>query len=961
MKKYNRVGNQENQLNQKISQDNSTDDLLNNDILLAVSSNIPHSYLIILGTDFRIDLLSGQETINNNIDPSTYIGQSIDKIFEGITPEFQHKIFLAFEGQSSENDGYLNGIFYHIKIVPLMRANQPGRVMIVAENLTEKNRVETALEKRILALTKPISDVLVVGFEDLFSVDDIQKIQDHFAYATGVASIITKPDGSPITRPSNFCYLCNEIIRKTPQGQKNCFLSDAILGRQNPSGPIVQPCLSGGLWDAGASITVGGRHIANWLIGQVRNEVQSDEKMRAYAKTIQADGIEFMEAYLKVPKMSIEQFERIAQFLFILAEQLSNLAYQNIQQARFIIERKQAEHALSESEEKYRSYVNHSPYGVMISDRNWRILDINPMACSLSGYSIDELKNISIRELIYSEDVKISFKNITEIYKKGTGSLETRIQKKDGSVRWWYGELVKLSNNNLLFFFTDITEKKESQEELLKKNEEVNNYFSSALDLMAIVDKKGYFRRINPEWEKTLGYSVNEITNTKFMDYVHPEDIHLTTEAFTTLIKQEPILNFTNRYKHKDGSYRWIEWRSSPIRDMIYASARDITQRIEDEKASKENLQKFHAIFNSMSEGCALHEVVLSPDGNPINYRLLDANASYEKILGIKAEFIRGKLANEVYQTEEPPYLEEFCKVGISGRPYRFTTYFSPMEKYFEISISSPGPGRFATIFSDITQRVKDEEEIKLLNQTLEKKVIERTSELELANKEMEAFAYSVSHDLRAPLRSIDGFSQIILEDFSDSIPEDGKHYFDQVIKSTHQMSKLIDDLLRLSRIMRVDINRSEIDLSVMANQELSNLKEQYPDRRVAVVVESSMHVTADHNLIKIAMENLLRNAWKFTGNKATGKIEVGKVNEVDEIKYYVRDNGAGFDMAYVNKLFGAFQRLHTADEFEGIGIGLAIVQRVIQRHGGKIWAEGAVDHGATFWFTIPGGEKKYG
>ncbi len=213
-------------------------------------------------------------------------------------------------------------------------------------DITERKRTENALEKRIVALTQPLDDTSAITFEDLFNIDEIQKLQDEFSTATGVASIITHTDGNPITKPSNFCRLCDDIIRETEKGCANCYHSDAVLGRFNENGPIVQPCLSGGLWDAGASISVGGKHIANWLIGQVRDETQSEENMLRYAREIGADEKEFLEAFREVPEMSQEKFEKISQFLFTLANQLSTAAYQNVQQSRSITKQKQAETAL---------------------------------------------------------------------------------------------------------------------------------------------------------------------------------------------------------------------------------------------------------------------------------------------------------------------------------------------------------------------------------------------------------------------------------------------------------------------------------------------------------------------------------------------------------------------------------------------------------------------------------------
>ena len=219
-------------------------------------------------------------------------------------------------------------------------------------DVTARKRAEEALEKRLVALTRPLDDSAGVAFEELFNVDEIQRLQEDFARATGVASIITHTDGTPITVPSRFCRLCKDIIRRTEKGRNNCYRSDAELGRISRDGPTVQPCMSGGLWDAGAGISVGGRHIANWLIGQVRDETQTEEKMREYAREIGADEEEFIDAFRQVPAMSREQFDRVSRALYTLANQLSTLAYQNVQQARFITERRQSEEDRRKLEEQ---------------------------------------------------------------------------------------------------------------------------------------------------------------------------------------------------------------------------------------------------------------------------------------------------------------------------------------------------------------------------------------------------------------------------------------------------------------------------------------------------------------------------------------------------------------------------------------------------------------------------------
>ncbi len=264
-----------------------------------------------------------------------------------------------------------------------------------------------------------------------------------------------------------------------------------------------------------------------------------------------------------------------------------------------------------------------------------------------------------------------------------------------------------------------------------------------------------------------------------------------------------------------------------------------------------------------------------------------------------------------------------------------------------------------AGILSAAIQRQFNDEAIRQLNAELEQRVRVRTAELETANRELESFAYSVSHDLRTPLRGIDGYSRLLLEDFNDVLADQGRTYLENVRKATSQMGQLIDDLLKLSRVTRLEMHYELFDLTGKAQEMIAELRHQTPDRTVEVTVQPGLLAFGDANLLKLALENLISNAWKFTSKNPRAAIEIGETRQDSRPIFYVRDNGVGFDMKYSHKLFVAFQRLHSAEDFEGTGVGLATVQRIINRHSSRIWAEGVVDQGATFFFTLPGAEEQ--
>jgi PAS domain S-box-containing protein len=338
---------------------------------------------------------------------------------------------------------------------------------------------------------------------------------------------------------------------------------------------------------------------------------------------------------------------------------------------------------------------------------------------------------------------------------------------------------------------------------------------------------------------------------------------------------------------------------------------------------------------------------------------ILWANSAQLELLGYARQAYIGKNAAEFHSDPSEGrniMARLFQGENLREQPANLRAHDGSLRNVLISSNAEVHEGRFvsALLFTqDITGRRRAEEEILRLNQELEQRVQQRTAQLEATNKEMESFSYSVSHDLRAPLRALRGFTEVLLEVHAPQLDARGQDFLRRACGASVQMERLIEDLLKLAQVSRAELQMEEVNLSSLANEIAAELSNSDSTRAVQFRIAPNCSARGDPNLVRLALDNLLRNAWKFSGKCNEARIEFGRIDG-PEPAFYVRDNGAGFDTAFSKKLFGVFQRLHKTSEFPGTGVGLATVMRIINRHGGRIWATGAVNQGATFYFTLP-------
>jgi len=672
--------------------------------------------------------------------------------------------------------------------------------------------------------------------------------------------------------------------------------------------------------------------------------------------------------------------------------------------------RTRAEQALEGREPHFRSLIEQALDLVSILEPDGTIRYASPSHEQMLGFKPEELVGHNAFEWVHPDDQARVVRRFTKglAQSPGLGSTEHRFRRKDGS--WCFVEGVARNLiadpvvHGILVNTRDITRRKQAEERLRQQAEELRDLYDHAACGYHSLDRDGRFVRINETELRWLGYAREEVVGRKTLsDVVTPAGKELFQAGFARFVATGIVKDLEFEMVRKDGSTFPVLLNGTAVTDangqfvMGRSTVVDLTERRcaeETQRAQALRLEMLRETDRAILEarsvdelaGAAMrrirdlvpcdlalvwlfdldagvaHVVASEPPGA---VRGLEATTVSLREFSAPATFVEHPelCVDDLTRVEQPkPVVRRLLGVGM--RSVLSEALIGGERLLGVLNLSATRPAAFAAEHGDIAREVADQLAIALhqahlrsqLQQhaaELEQRVRERTAQLEMANGELAAFSYSVSHDLRAPLRAIAGFSRALQDECATSLAPNAQHYLERIVAGTARMAQLIEDLLRLAGVAQHEMTHQSVDLTDLARTIVADLQKSDPQRRAEFAIAPGMVAAGDARLLRIALENLLGNAWKYTSKHAAARICFGQAIRGGRLVYLVRDDGAGFDMAYAGKLFGPFQRLHPESEFEGSGIGLATVQRIIHRHGGRIWAEGAVERGATVYFTL--------
>jgi len=607
---------------------------------------------------------------------------------------------------------------------------------------------------------------------------------------------------------------------------------------------------------------------------------------------------------------------------------------------------------LKRSEERFRALVTASSVVLYVMSPDWS--EMRELHSRSFSQEAGKSSGTWLEKYIDPADQpKVSAAIEEAIRNKSVFELAHRVRRKDGSPGWTFSRAIPLldANGEIMEWFgsdTDITERKQEEEAMIASEMRYRRLFETAQDGILILDfDTGKVVDVNPFLLKLLGYTFDEFMGKELWEIGLFKDIASSREAFELLQNKGYIRYEDLPLENSDGQRIDVEFVSNVYRvnntRVIQCNIRNITERKSAEQALKESEKKFGILFETMSEGFSVDELILDDSGKPLDLRYLMVNHAFELQTGLKAVDVVGHTMLELFPQVEPIWFERFGNVASTGEPAHFEVRFGPLRRWFDVRAYRIEPGRFAVVSFDITDRKLAEE-----------KLLHKTEELEEVNKELQQFAYVTSHDLREPLRMITGFTQSLEKRYKDKLDKTANEYIDFIVDGTARMQNLIDDILSYSRIATYNLPFEAVNMERVLKDVLSNLKVALEETDARITHDPLPVIHGDPVQMMQVLQNLVSNAIKFHREGEAPVIRVSARREGNEYIFSVKDNGIGIDPQLFGRLFALFQRLNTGDKYPGTGVGLAVTKRIIGRHGGKIWVESLPGKGASFYFTIP-------
>lgn len=594
-------------------------------------------------------------------------------------------------------------------------------------------------------------------------------------------------------------------------------------------------------------------------------------------------------------------------------------------------------------------------------------LDVNPALCAMTGFGRDELVGHGPPRPYWPPEEEEALHAAFDAALHGEQRTFAVILRRRDDTRFPAlispGVLIEESGETVAAYATlkDISDCAPTDSALGVSEKLLRLTFEQAPVGAALIDRDLRYQRVNSRFSEMTGYSAKELLDRRFPDITHPDDADADVIALDRLATGESDrYDTTKRYLRKDGTVIWCEVAATPVFDQngktiaFVTLATDITARRETEAALRESEEHFRSLVENMAD-------VVGRYDRDLRCRYL--NPSFERVTGVDPHVLLDKthLESSFVAHLAGFFTDSLVQVLETGETLEIEWTFPrpsgdvQMEsRVFPERGCDGRPSGVITLTHDVTARKRAEDEIRRLNAELQRRVVSRTERMQAASRDLEALAYSISHDVRAPLRAIDGFSALVMEAERDCLSAESLDHLRRVRVAAQTLGQLMDDLTELSNLSRRDVEREVVDLTSLAEEVGEEAAAETPSRDVELSVQPGMTADADPKLLRVIVRELLDNAWKFTAERAVAHVEVGALDEDGERAFFVRDDGAGFDMRYAEHLFGVFQRMHQPGRFEGDGVGLAIVQRLVRRHGGRIWADAEVDIGATFYFTLP-------